>query len=98
MWWRIELPDPLKRQDKGLNPKRYKMDQDDDMMIHHLEFDVELHLAGPNDKTVTQWTSAILRRLADQLDRDEFESGWHDVPDNTGKKVGQVYVDFSGEQ
>lgn len=74
------------------------MDDFDDVMIHHVQFDVELHLTGPNEKTVTQWTAAILRRLADQLERDEFESGWHDVPDNTGKPVGKLYVDFTGEQ
>lgn len=62
-----------------------------------IECDIELNFTGPNDATLRKWTADILRRLADRIDMNEFEDGHYPVTDNSGKKVGEIYFDFSGQ-
>ena len=68
----------------------------DDVLTPHLKCDVELELTGPNVPTLNRWAANALRALADRLDRDEFEDGFSDVPDSAGKKIGTIYIDYSG--
>jgi len=61
-----------------------------------LKCDVEIDLQGPNDATLNNWAADALRRLADSLEKDELESGHHDLKDNVGKTIGTVNVDYYG--
>ncbi|WP_420418335.1 hypothetical protein [Pacificispira sp.] len=65
----------------------------DDGMTPGLQCDIELTVSGPNEATIYKWTAEALRRLADQIERDELESGHHDVADRVGKKIGTIYLD-----
>ncbi|MCW8876613.1 MAG: hypothetical protein OQK04_19375 [Kangiellaceae bacterium] len=38
----------------------------------------------------------MLRNLADKLNNDELDSGWHDVKVPNGEEVGKLYLDFNG--
>lgn len=62
-----------------------------------IQCDVEIDVSGPTDRTVVKWTADTLRKIADRLERDEFEDGHHEVTDNSGRPVGTVYFDFSAE-
>ena len=73
------------------------MDDSDDGVIPELQCDVELKLIGPNTATLNKWAADALRKLADRLERNEFDSGHHPVKDNVGKPLGSIYVDYSGE-
>ena len=64
-------------------------------LTQYIQCDVELNVSGPSQKTVASWTAMALRRIADKLERDEFEDGHHEVQDNSGRPVGTVYFDFS---
>ncbi len=70
---------------------------DDDDVIPHLKCDVELDLTGPNSATLNKWAADALRKLADRIERDEFETGHHPVEDNVGKPIGTIYLDHYGE-
>lgn len=59
--------------------------------------DVELNFSAPSLATANKWAADALRRLADRLERNDFEDGFHDVADGTGKKMGTIYVDYSTE-
>lgn len=69
----------------------------DDDAIPHLQCDVELEFVGPNEATLNKWAAETLRRLADGIEKGEFDTGNHDVTDSVGKVVGTVYLDYSGE-
>ena len=56
--------------------------------------DVELDIKGPTTKVINGWLADALRKLADQIERDEFEDGHHDVKDRHGRRFGGVYFDF----
>ena len=62
-----------------------------------LQCDIELMVTGPNVGTLNKWTADVLRNLADRIEKDEFQDGWHDVKDNVGKPIGKIYFDYSGE-
>jgi hypothetical protein len=68
----------------------------DDGVTPCLKFDVELDLSGPNYATINKWVADALRRLADAVEKDEFETGHHDVKDTVGKTIGTVYLDHYG--
>jgi hypothetical protein len=68
---------------------------DDDEGTLHLKCDVELEFAGPNVETLNNWAADALRRLADRVERDEFQDGFHPVTDKVGKPIGEIYVDYS---
>lgn len=66
-----------------------------DELTPRLKCDVELELIGPNARTLDKWAANALRAVADRLEKGEYEDGFTDVKDNTGKKVGTIYVDYS---
>ncbi|EAU41945.1 hypothetical protein FP2506_15969 [Fulvimarina pelagi HTCC2506] len=69
--------------------------EDEEELTPRLKCDVELELSGPNVPSLNKWVANALRRLADRLERDEFEDGFTDVNDGVGKKIGSIYVGFS---
>jgi hypothetical protein len=72
------------------------MDEDDDL-IPHLQCDIDLQFVGPTSATLNKWCADVLRKLADRIEKDEFDPGWHSVKDNVGKEVGKIYLDHSAE-
>ncbi len=68
----------------------------DDDVTPHLKCDIELDVSGPNDATINKWIADALRRLADQIEKDELDTGFHDVMDSVGKKIGTIYLDHYG--
>ncbi len=60
-----------------------------------MKCDIELELTGPNLGTMDKWAADALRKVADRLERGEYEDGFSDVTDNVGKKIGTIYVDYS---
>ncbi|WP_420732334.1 hypothetical protein [Hwanghaeella sp. 1Z406] len=72
---------------------------DDDGMTPGLKCDIELNVTGPNEATVYKWTAEALRKLADRIENDEFQSGHHDVADRVGKTIGTIYLDhYAGSE
>lgn len=69
----------------------------DDEVIPRLNCDIELELEGPNEATLNKWAADVLRKLADRIEKNEFDSGHHPVTDNVGKPIGTIYVDYFGE-
>ena len=69
----------------------------DDDVTPHLQCDVELEFVGPNEATLNKWAAETLRKLAERIEKGEFDSGHHPVTDGVGKPVGTIYVDYSGE-
>lgn len=69
----------------------------DDDVTPHMTCDVELDFAGPNVATLNKWAAEALRKLADRIEKNEFEDGHHPVKDNVGKPLGTIYVDYYGE-
>lgn len=67
----------------------------DEVLMPRLKCDVELELTGPNVASIEKWAADALRALADRLERGEFQDGFTDAPDRTGKKIGTIYVDYS---
>jgi hypothetical protein len=49
------------------------------------------------DEQLRQALQDALRRLADCIENDELDSGFHPVKDNVGKNIGTVYLDHTGE-
>lgn len=70
------------------------MEEDDNTI---LKCDINLNVAAPSLATANNWVADALRRLADRLERDEFEDGFNEVADGAGKKIGEIYVDYSTE-
>lgn len=73
-------------------------EENEDGVIPHLKCDVELGVTGPNFASINKWTADALRKLADSIEKDELETGFHPVKDNIGKKIGEVYLDHTGER
>lgn len=70
---------------------------DDDEVIPHLKCDVELEFTGSADVTLNKLAADTLRKLADRIERGEFQDGHHPVMDNVGKPLGTIYIDYYGE-
>ena len=62
----------------------------DDSVEDRVICDIEIDCA--NGKAIA-W---VLRNLADKLERDELDTGWHDVNVPNGDEVGKIYLDFYG--
>lgn len=68
---------------------------DDDGFVAHLKCDVELNLTGPDITAVNKLAAQELRKLADRIENDEFEDGFHPIVKRIGEAVGEVYLDYS---
>lgn len=71
------------------------MDTDDGTPF--LQCDIELSFNGPTPATLNLWAAQTLRRLADMIEKDEFDTGHHVVKDSVGKPVGTIYLDHFAE-
>ncbi len=60
-----------------------------------LQCDVELEFVGPSVPVLEKWAADMLRALADRVERGEFDDGFTDVKDESGKLVGKIYVDYT---
>jgi len=61
-----------------------------------LTCDIELLFQGPTTKVLDAWCAEALRKLADRIEKGEFESGHHPVKNNIGMEIGSIYIDYSG--
>lgn len=69
--------------------------EDDDTTI--LKCDVELNVTAPSMAVADKWVADARRRAAAMVESGKLEDGFHDVTDGTGKKIGEVYADYSTE-
>ncbi|MCD9147795.1 hypothetical protein [Pseudophaeobacter flagellatus] len=64
-------------------------------LMQYIECNVELTCPGPSENVARGWTAAALRKIASKLERGEYQDGHHEVTGRIGKKIGEVYFDFS---
>ncbi len=69
--------------------------QFDEELTPHLKCDVELEIIAPNVATLNKWAADALRRAANLVESGKLEDGFHPVTNNSGKKVGEIYVDYT---
>ena len=67
----------------------------DDNLTNFIQCDVELNVSAPNEATAAKWTADALRRIADQIEANGYTDGHHDIADGSGRKIGEVYFDFT---
>ncbi|WP_138423736.1 hypothetical protein [Maritimibacter alexandrii] len=60
-----------------------------------LKCDIEMEVAAPSMKVAENWAAKALRKLADQIEAGETKDGHHDITTSFGRKIGEVYFDFS---
>ena len=41
-------------------------------------------------------TAAVLRRIADQIEAGELETGFHPIKRPDGETIGEIYLDYHG--
>lgn len=70
------------------------MEEDDNTI---LKCDVELNVAAPSMAVANRWIADALRKAATMVETGQLEDGFHDLTDGAGKKIGEVYVDYSTE-
>ena len=70
---------------------------DEEEVTPHLQCEIKLEFSGPTGATLNKWAASVLRKLAERIENDQFESGHHDVMDSVGKRVGTIYLDHFGE-
>lgn len=66
-----------------------------DDMISHLKCDVELNITAWEDATLNKRAADALRKAAYMVESGDLETGFIDLRDDAGKKVGSIYVDYS---
>lgn len=60
-----------------------------------LRCDVESEFVGPSGPVLEKWAVDVLRAVADRMEKGGFEDGFTDVKGESGKLVGEIYVDYS---
>lgn len=68
----------------------------DDEITPGLTCHIELDFEGPTPKVLNAWCADALRKLADRIEKDEFETGHHPVKNNIGMEIGTIYLDHYG--
>jgi hypothetical protein len=68
---------------------------DDDDLLTHLKCDVELNVTGDSIEAVNKIAARELRKLADRIENNEFEDGFHPMIKAIGEAYGEVYIDYS---
>lgn len=69
---------------------------DDDGLLTHLKSDVELNVTGADIDSVNKIAARELRKLADRIENNEFDDGFHTIVKAIGEVFGEVYIDYSG--
>ncbi|KKB85801.1 hypothetical protein VW29_05775 [Devosia limi DSM 17137] len=67
----------------------------DDELISNLQCDVAINIAGWDDAAINKRTADVLRKAAAMVESGDLETGFIDLRDDTGKKVGTIYLDHS---
>ncbi|WP_240233020.1 hypothetical protein [Devosia lacusdianchii] len=67
----------------------------DDDLISSLKCDVEINISGWDDTEINKRTAAVLRKAAAMVESGDLETGFIDLREDTGRKVGTIYVDHS---
>jgi hypothetical protein len=44
---------------------------------------------------VNKQAAALLRSVADRLEKDDFQDGFEEINDENGNQIGEIYVDYS---
>lgn len=70
---------------------------DNNEVVTALRLDVELSLSGPIPASVNKQAAALLRSVADRVEKGEFEEGsdFIELTDENGIRVGEIYVDYA---
>ena len=76
--------------------KKWLDDREEDG-VACLKCDVELDMKGETYREILRRTTAALRFAADRIASGELDTGFHDVHDADGQKVGEIYLDHYGE-
>ena len=69
----------------------------DDVLVSHLKCDVELGITSADDTVLNKRAAEALRKAADLVESGNLEDGFTALLDGKGKKVGEIYVDYSEE-
>ena len=64
-------------------------------LTSYLKCDVELEVSTRDDTTLNKRAADALRKAADLVESGHIEDGFCDLLDQTGKKIGEIYVDYS---
>lgn len=67
----------------------------DDGLVSHLKCDVELGITSADDTKLDKLAAEALRKAADLVESGHIEDGFTTILDRSGKKVGEIYVDYS---
>jgi hypothetical protein len=62
-----------------------------DDLISNLKCDVEINVSGWDDAEINKRTAAVLRKAAAMVESGDLETGFIDLRDDAGKKVGTIY-------
>ncbi|MBY3415029.1 hypothetical protein V7794_11590 [Rhizobium laguerreae] len=68
---------------------------DNEEAVTVLKLDNELNLTGPMQALVNKQAAALLRSVADRLEKDDFQDGFEEINDENGNQIGEIYVDYS---
>ncbi|ANP87437.1 MULTISPECIES: hypothetical protein [Rhizobium] len=68
---------------------------DNEEAVTVLKLDIELNLTGPMQALVNKQAAALLRSVADRLEKDDFQDGFEEINDENGNQIGEIYVDYS---
>jgi hypothetical protein len=68
---------------------------DNEESVTLLKFDLELNFSAPALGLVNQEAAAVLRALADRLEKNDFEDGFEKIKNEKGEEIGEVYVDYA---
>lgn len=66
-----------------------------DDLLSNLQCDVEINVSGWDEATINQRTAAVLRKAAAMVESGHLETGFIDLRDDNGKKVGTIYLDHT---
>ncbi|RXT16917.1 hypothetical protein B5P46_29710 [Rhizobium leguminosarum] len=68
---------------------------DNEEAVTVLKLDIELNLTGPMQALVNKQAAALLRSVADRLEKDDLQDGFEEINDENGNQIGEIYVDYS---
>ena len=66
-----------------------------DELISNLQCDVEINVSGLDDAEINKRAAAVLRKAAAMVESGDLETGFIDLRDDSGKKLGTIYMDHS---
>jgi hypothetical protein len=62
-----------------------------------LKCDIEIDIhSGATPEDINAMTARALRQIADQIEADELDTGFHPIKSPDGETIGEVYLDHYG--